>query len=79
MTDLIAMPENYENIRTGIVELLKAARSAAARNINSIMTAAEYQTVLPDEKLIAAELEKSRRELETRKRLSTGVSSQTNQ
>jgi hypothetical protein len=28
--------------------------------------AAEYQTVLPDEKLIADELERSRRELEKR-------------
>jgi hypothetical protein len=28
--------------------------------------AAEYQTVLPDEKLIADELERSRRELENR-------------
>jgi len=43
MTDLIAMPENYENIRTGIVELLKAARSAAARNVNSIMTATYWE------------------------------------
>jgi predicted nuclease of restriction endonuclease-like (RecB) superfamily len=43
MTDLIAMPENYENIRTGIVELLKAARSATARNVNSIMTAAYWE------------------------------------
>jgi hypothetical protein len=30
MTDLPIMPENDDNIRTGIVELLKAARSAAA-------------------------------------------------
>jgi predicted nuclease of restriction endonuclease-like (RecB) superfamily len=43
MTDLTAMPENYKNIRTGIVELLKAARSAAARNVNSIMTAAYWE------------------------------------
>jgi predicted nuclease of restriction endonuclease-like (RecB) superfamily len=43
MTDLIAMPENYDNIRAGIVELLKAARSAAARNVNSIMTAAYWE------------------------------------
>lgn len=43
MTDLITMPENYDNIRTGIVELLKAARSAAARNVNSIMTAAYWE------------------------------------
>jgi predicted nuclease of restriction endonuclease-like (RecB) superfamily len=43
MTDLITMPVNYDNIRTGIVELLKAARSAAARNVNSIMTAAYWE------------------------------------
>jgi predicted nuclease of restriction endonuclease-like (RecB) superfamily len=43
MTDLITMPENYENIRSGIVELLKAARSAAARNVNSIMTATYWE------------------------------------
>ena len=38
MPDLTIMPGNYDNIRTGIVELLKAARSATARNVNSIMT-----------------------------------------
>jgi hypothetical protein len=27
------MPEDYDKIRTGIVELLKAARSAAARKV----------------------------------------------
>jgi predicted nuclease of restriction endonuclease-like (RecB) superfamily len=43
MTDLTIMPENYDNIRTGIVELLKAARSAAARNVNSIMTATYWE------------------------------------
>ena len=43
MTDLTTMPENYENIRFGIVELLKAARSAAARNVNSIMTATYWE------------------------------------
>jgi len=43
MTDLKTMPENYDNIRTGIVELLKAARSAAARNVNSIMTATYWE------------------------------------
>jgi hypothetical protein len=30
--------------------------------------AAEYQTILPDERLIAEQLDKSRRELESRKR-----------
>src|ERR1035437_5614633 len=39
MTKMTTTPENYNNIRAGIVELLKAARSAAARNVNSIMTA----------------------------------------
>ena len=39
MTNLTIMLENYDNISSGIVELLKAARSAAARNVNSIMTA----------------------------------------
>jgi hypothetical protein len=39
MTKMTTIPENYDNIRSGIVELLKAARSAAARNVNSIMTA----------------------------------------
>jgi predicted nuclease of restriction endonuclease-like (RecB) superfamily len=39
MTKMTTIPENYNNIRTGIVELLKAARSAATRNVNSIMTA----------------------------------------
>ena len=43
MTDLTIMPENYDNIRTGIVELLKAARSVVARNVNSIMTAAYWE------------------------------------
>src|SRR5712692_805964 len=36
-------PENYNNIHGGIVELLKTARSAAARNVNSIMTATYWE------------------------------------
>jgi hypothetical protein len=43
MTNLTIMPENYDTIRTGIVELLKAARSAAARNVNSIMTGTYWE------------------------------------
>ena len=39
MTKMKAVPDNYSNIHAGIVELLKTARSAAARSINSIMTA----------------------------------------
>jgi hypothetical protein len=46
MTDLITMSENYDNICTGIVELLKAARSAAARNVNSIMTEAYWENLV---------------------------------
>ena len=43
MTKLTTIPENYNNIRAGIVELLKSARSATARNVNSIMTAAYWE------------------------------------
>jgi predicted nuclease of restriction endonuclease-like (RecB) superfamily len=43
MTDLITVPENYNKIRTGIVELLNAARSAAVRNVNSLMTATYWE------------------------------------
>ena len=43
MADPITMPENYDNIRAGIVELLKAARSVTARNVNSIMTATYWE------------------------------------
>lgn len=43
MTKMTTVPENYNNIHAGIVELLKTARSAAARNVNSIMTAAYWE------------------------------------
>ena len=43
MTKMTTIPENYNNIRAGIVELLKAARSAAARRINSLMTATYWE------------------------------------
>ena len=39
MTKMTTIRDNYDSIRAGIVELLKAARSVAARNVNSIMTA----------------------------------------
>jgi hypothetical protein len=42
-TAMAKMPEQYEAIRTGIVDLLKSARSAAARNVNSIMTAVYWE------------------------------------
>ena len=36
-------PDNYNNIRAEIVELLRAARSTAARNVNSIITATYWE------------------------------------
>lgn len=36
-------PAGYVDIRGGIVELLKAARHAAARNVNSLMTASYWE------------------------------------
>ena len=39
MTKMTTILKNYGNIHAGIVELLKAARSAAARNVNAMMTA----------------------------------------
>jgi predicted nuclease of restriction endonuclease-like (RecB) superfamily len=61
------------------VGLILCAEKGAAEahyaldNLPNKVLAAEYQTILPDEKLIAEELEKSRRELEARKRLSSGM------
>jgi predicted nuclease of restriction endonuclease-like (RecB) superfamily len=43
MTKMTTTPENYNNVRSEIVELLKTARSAAARNVNSIMTAVYWE------------------------------------
>ena len=43
MTKITTAPENYNNIHAGIVELLKTARSAVARNANSIMTATYWE------------------------------------
>ena len=54
------------------VGLILCAEKGAAEahyaldNLPNKILAAEYQTVLPDEKLIAEELERSRRELEKR-------------
>ena len=39
MTKMASIPENYNKIRAGIVELLKTARSSAARNVNIILIA----------------------------------------
>jgi predicted nuclease of restriction endonuclease-like (RecB) superfamily len=67
------------------VGLILCAEKGAAEahyaldNLPNKVLAAEYQTILPDENLIAKELEKSRRELEARKPLSSDVPSRANQ
>lgn len=43
MTKMTTIPDNYNNIRAEIVGLLRAARSTAARNVNSIMTATYWE------------------------------------
>jgi predicted nuclease of restriction endonuclease-like (RecB) superfamily len=43
MAKMTIIPDNYKDIRAGIVELLKAARSVTARSVNSIMTAAYWE------------------------------------
>jgi predicted nuclease of restriction endonuclease-like (RecB) superfamily len=40
---MTTIPENYNNIRAGIVELLNAARRAASRSVNALMTAAYWE------------------------------------
>src|ERR1039458_10301845 len=49
-----------------------AEAHCALDNLPNKVLAAEYQTVLPDEKLIADELDRSRKELENRKKLVNG-------
>lgn len=50
-------------------------KSSSARKVRALaglpnkILATEYRTVLPDEKLIAGEIEKTRRQLEMRQRL----------
>ena len=43
MAKMTIIPDNYNNIRAEIVELLRAARSTAARTVNSIMTATYWE------------------------------------
>src|SRR6266571_8144658 len=43
MTKMTTTSENYDKIRAEIVELLKTARSAAARNVNALMTATYWE------------------------------------
>lgn len=39
----LALPAGYVDVRSGIVELLNAARLAAARNVNALMTASYWE------------------------------------
>ena len=43
MSKVPTMRETYDTIRAGIVDLLHTARSAVARNINSLMTATYWE------------------------------------
>jgi predicted nuclease of restriction endonuclease-like (RecB) superfamily len=43
MTKMTTIPVNYNNIRAEIVELLNAARSAASRSVNAVMTATYWE------------------------------------
>jgi len=44
LTKRIAAPNEYEQTRAGIIELLQAARSAVIRDVNAIMTGAYRET-----------------------------------
>ena len=43
MTKMTTIPVNYNNIRAEIVDLLNAARSAASRSVNALMTATYWE------------------------------------
>ena len=43
MTKITTIQVNYNNIRAEIVELLNAARSAASRSVNAVMTATYWE------------------------------------
>ena len=43
MTKMTTIPLNYNNIRAEIVDLLNAARSAASRSVNALMTATYWE------------------------------------
>src|ERR1017187_9645808 len=43
MTKMTTIPVNYNNIRAEIVELVNAARSAASRSVNAVMTATYWE------------------------------------
>src|ERR1700687_3069477 len=43
MTKMTTTPENYDNIRAEIIELLNAARGAASRNVNALVPAPSWE------------------------------------
>jgi hypothetical protein len=43
MSKMITIPANYDRIREDVVELLRTARFAVARNVRSIMTAKYWE------------------------------------
>jgi len=43
MKKVAVIPENYDDIRTGIVDLLSAARTASVRSVNAVMTATYWE------------------------------------
>ena len=43
MTKMTTVPENYNSIRAGIIELLKAARKTASQNVNTVMTGTYWE------------------------------------
>ena len=43
MTKMTSIPVNYNNLRAEIVDLLNAARSAASRNVNALMTTTYWE------------------------------------
>ena len=43
MKNIPLVPEKYSEVRAGIVELLKAARTASVRSVNALMTATYWE------------------------------------
>jgi hypothetical protein len=60
MTKITTVPENYNSIRADIIELLNAARSAASRNVNALMTTTYWGNWKKDRPVRASRGEESR-------------------
>ena len=76
-TDIVSLLEAARHVAARSVNALMGLILCASKGSNEAhyaleglpnkVLAAEYQTVLPDEKLLAEELDKTRRELEARR------------